>query len=488
MRSLVYNIVMNLNNLASKKVAILGVGIEGLALAEYLRDKCKSVTLLDQKDEASLIEQNINLRNILEYDGFHGIFGENYLFNLKQYDLVFRSPGFRYLSTKIQDALKEGVEISSQIKLFFDLCPCSIIGVTGTKGKGTTSSLIYEILKKDAEIRISKSESAGNIYLAGNIGKPAVTLLPALTEKDTVVLELSSFQLQDLHASPHIAVILNVSSDHLDYHSDNSEYLEAKSHLIQYQEKDDIVIVNRDYANSVALAKQSPAKKYYFSGKSIEGNSAYVRDADDGIFEVLLAVDGNEELICRSDEVQLFGRHNMENIAAASLATCLATADIFAIKEAVRGFQGLPHRLEYVGELSGIKIFNDSFSTNPEPTMAAVRAFNAPELLILGGSSKGADFDGMAQVISDTAVRAVALIGDESDRIKYALIDKHFDGRIIEAGYDFNKAIVELLKSGQAGDVLIFSPACASFDMFKNYKDRGEKFKSIIIDLNLSKY
>lgn len=309
-------------------------------------------------------------------------------------------------------------------------------------------------------------------------------------ESDLVILELSSFQLQDLHKSPHIAVVLNISSDHLDYHLDNPEYVQAKLPIVKYQEQHDSAIINMDYLASFEFSAQTNAKTYFFSGRKSVDEGAFVRQAKDGndVFEVVLRVDGVDEVICNSREIKLVGLHNLENIAAASLAAYLAGAEIGTIARTVKEFVGLPHRLEPVSEINGIKIFNDSFSTNPEPAIAALHSFAEPKLLILGGSSKGADFDALTREIFDADIRGVALIGDESLRLKSALLSIGFTGYLLESGYNLKTAVDGLLAQGKPGDVMIFSPACASFDMFKNYKDRGEAFKKIIRHLESSKH
>lgn len=473
---------MDLNYLASKKVAILGVGIEGIALADFLADKCRKIDILDKatRDELSSRSEGERINRFLSDKRFGSKLGRDYLSDLAEYDMIFRSPGIKLLTPELQDAQKQGVEISSQIKLFFDLCPARIIGVTGTKGKGTTSSLISEILMKNAKYQMTNADGEYHVYLAGNIGEPAISLIPRLKDYDWVVLELSSFQLQDLHKSPHIAVVLNISSDHLDYHKDNVEYVEAKLPIVKYQNTNDLAVINMDHLTSFEFSAATPAKTYFFSGNKVVDDGAYIHKNASGLEEVILDAEGTDEVICDSSNIQLVGKHNLENIAAAALTASIAGANLEVIKKTVREFKGLPHRLEFVGDIKGIKIYNDSFSTNPEPTIAAVKAFKRPKLLILGGSSKGADFNQMAKEIVECDTKAVAVIGDESDNIRNSLISANFSGLIIDAGYDLKTAIIKLLDEGNPGDILILSPACASFDMFKNYKNRGETFKSLI--------
>lgn len=495
---------MNLEQLRNKKVAILGVGMEGVALASFLNDKVKNITLLDKMSESELGERaksdgdNV-LENILNNSRYERLFGSGYLNDLNRFDVVFRSPGIPYLEPKIQQAKDMGIEISSQIKLFFDLCPCPIIGVTGTKGKGTTSTLISLMLKKFQDTRDnnqtnSKSpldstrgrqitKSKRNVYLAGNIGEPAITLIDKLSQDDIVILELSSFQLQDIEKSPHIAVVLNISIDHLDYHKDETEYKESKVSIVKHQSKDDFAVINQDYLTSFKFASETGAKVYYFSAKDSVDQGAYVKKVKniEEIHEVVLRMDDKEEVICRSNEVKLIGKHNLENIAAAAVAACIAGADIKSISNAAKSFAGLPHRLELIQEINGVKYYNDSFATSPGPTMAAIDSFKEPIHLILGGSSKGADFSSLANFIKKSNVSSVNLIGAEAEKIRKALQDSGYDGDLSLLTPDINQIVKDVSNKAKSGDVILFSPACASFDMFKNYKDRGEKFKEAVL-------
>lgn len=472
---------MTIDDLASKKVAILGMGIEGVALATFLSGKCASLALLDRAPEDQILAKQPQSASILANEQIQKTFGSDYLSRLSDFDVVFRSPGIPFLTPQIQAALEAGVEISSQIKLFFQLSPAKIIGVTGTKGKGTTASLILDMLKNNMknEKRAAYDHSQPNIYLAGNIGEPAVSLLPKLKENDWVILELSSFQLQDLDRSPQIAVVLNISSDHLDYHADIDEYRDAKLSIVKFQSKEDAAIINMDYLTSYTFSAATSARSYFFSGHNVIDDGAFVRKSG-SLEEVVLNLNGELSVVCNNSEIKLVGHHNLENIAAAALAARLAGAEVASIRQAAMQFEGLPHRLEKIATIKGVEVYNDSFSTNPDPSIAAIKAFSNDKLLILGGSSKGASFDELAGIISASNVKSIALIGDESQAIKAALVASRYSGQIFEAEYDLKSAVDKLIGSSRPGDVLIFSPACASFDMFNNYKDRGDQFRSIV--------
>ncbi len=465
---------MNIDYLKDKKVAVLGLGVEGVALAKFLVGKVGSITLLDAENLENLQkraeeEQNQDLAKILNDEGIYDfLFGDNYMNSLTDFDIVFRTPGIPYLNSKIQEAIDRGVKISSQIKLFFDLCPVKIIGVTGTKGKGTTASLIESMLKNWAK---------GGVHFAGNIGKPAISMLPDIKSEDIIILELSSFQLQDLHKSPHIAVITNLSVDHLDYHKDEEEYWEAKRSIFKFQGEDDLLVANSKIDEK--YFEESKAKRLIFSGFGQNQGQARVVGKDGKNHEVYINIDENQEKVVSAREISLVGDHNLENVAAAALAALQVGADLGAIQAGAKGFEGLPHRLEFVSEIDGVKYYNDSFATSPEPTMAAIDAFLEDKILILGGSSKGADFSTLAAKIVSKNVPAVILIGAEADKIEGSLNKKNYSGKIKKAE-DLKQVTAKAGELSKADDVVVFSPACASFDMFKNYKDRGDRFKQVV--------
>ncbi|MCX6808642.1 MAG: UDP-N-acetylmuramoyl-L-alanine--D-glutamate ligase [Candidatus Berkelbacteria bacterium] len=474
---------MKLDDLKNKNVAILGLAVEGLALVQFLDGKVGSLSICDRLSKKELREKSVSeLRDeiikVLDSSGYNFITGSNYLDNLAQFDVVFRSPGIYSNDPSLLAAKADGVEICSQMKLFFDLCPCPIIGVTGTKGKGTTASLISEILSE--ELRAQNSEFS--IYLAGNIGKPAITLIPELREGDIVVLELSNFQLADLGQSPHIAVVTNLGVDHLDYHQTLEEYKEAKSQILIHQKEGDIAVLNMNSTFSDEIIDKLLSSRYYFS-KNENGADAFVR-SESGDLKVIVRMLGQEEEICSLREISLIGRHNLENIAAASIVAKILDVPTPLIREVVRDFQGLPHRLEKVDEIDGVLFVDDSFATNPGPTIAAIESFSQDKIMILGGSEKGADFKELAEVISKNNVKAVILIGIEASRIKIALQSAGFGGEIIFGGENIDEIVQKAARSAKSSDVVILSPACASFDMFKNYKDRGDKFKEAVLNLN----
>jgi UDP-N-acetylmuramoylalanine--D-glutamate ligase len=404
-----------------KKVAILGYGIEGQDAEKFLKLCGAEITILDKK------------------------FNEKYLNELAKFDIVVRSPGVYRFLPQITEAERSGVVITSAVKMFFENCPGKIIGITGTKGKGTTSTLTYEILK-----------AAGReVYLAGNIGKSMLELLPLLNSESYVILEMSSFQLIDLDLSPHIAVVLNITLDHMDWHKNKDEYINAKENIVRYQSTSDWAVINEEYETSKSFADSTKAGVVFFSKQKLESKF-------------------KEGLLLR-------GEHNLENIAAAVAVGRILKIDDNKILEVVRSFKGLEHRLELVGEVNGVTFYNDSFATGPQPTIAAINSFTESETLILGGSDKGLDYSELqSEIEKKNNVKNLILIGDIGEKIGKDIRGKN----IISLGKISMAQIVK--KAGEVtpkGGVVILSPAAASFDMFKNYKDRGDQFKRAVQSL-----
>jgi UDP-N-acetylmuramoylalanine--D-glutamate ligase len=475
-------------NLKGKKVAVLGLGVENLPLAKFLIKQGAEVTVCDKNLNLKSQISNLKIKN-------HRL-GHDYLENLTDFDIVFRTPGLSRLTPELLKAELEGVEISSSIKLFFDLCPAKIIGVTGTKGKGTCAALIYEILKK-SQISLSpkgrvlrRQNLKSQIYLAGNIGNPAISLLDKLKPADWVILELSSFQLQDLEKSPHIAIVLNITSDHLDYHKTRQEYVKAKENIVLHQTARDFAVINADYFTSLKFAALTKGKVYWFSRKKSIDEGCFVRwksisnGKEFGRFgEVILRIKSKEHLICPTYEIDLIGAHNLENICAAVVASYLAGAKIQDIQKVVTTFSGLEHRLEFVTEINGVKYINDSYSTTPETVISAIESFSEPIVLICGGRSKGGNYDKMVKEILKSSVKSIVLIGETAGEIEKKLKVKKEKLKIKVKNLKFAtmKEIVETAqREAKPGDIVLFSPGCASFDMFKNASDRGNQFKKAV--------
>ncbi len=443
-----------MTNFKNKKVAILGLGLEGEDVCRFLLQQKAKITVFDQKTASELgkIYQELKKKGV-KFES-----GANYLKRgLLSFDFIFRSPGFKRLLPQITEAERRGVVISSATKLFFDLCQGKIIGVTGTKGKGTTATLIYEILK----------QAKKKVFLAGNIGEPMLKLLPRLDKNSWVVLELSSFQLQDMEKSPHLAVVLFISSEHLDHHQDRKEYVQAKSNIVRHQREKDKAVFNADDSTSSSFAKLSPARAYYFSQKK-KVNGAYVENN-----QIILG----KELLGKTSGLKLRGKHNWDNVNAAITASFLAGADLDPIKKTVFSFKGLEHRLELVRINNKVGFYSDSFSTTPETAIAAIKSFHEPIILIVGGSEKGSDYSQLGKEIVGSSVKTLILIGKTAKEIRKIVNQAGFKGKIFFRPGRMDEIVATAWDNSQPGDVILLSPACASFDMFKNYKDRGNQFK-----------
>jgi UDP-N-acetylmuramoylalanine--D-glutamate ligase len=423
----------------NRKIAIVNSGgkVESDSSARYLGQKGAKVTVIDLTQ------------------------GEEQLTGLDKYDLVVRSPGVK-ISTLEKYVPK--AKITSQIKIFFDLCPAEIIGITGTKGKGTTSSLVYEMLKKQGF----------DAYIGGNIGIPPLEFLDKLNAQSKVVLELSSFQLIDLQKSPHIAVMLMITSEHLDYHGSVEEYIDAKRNILRGQTEKDFAILNRDYPATNESDVHTSGKIFQISReREAMDEGCFVRDD-----KIWLRIKDQEIEIIDTNDILLPGKHNFENACAASMAAYLTGVSKENIAWALKTFKGLEHRLELVATVNGVRYYDDSFSTTPETAIAAIQAFKEPEILILGGSSKNSGFKELGEVIAKVGnIGTIIGIGVEWERIKAQIPASDTPIPVIEGAKDMKTIVAAAHKLAVPGDVVLLTPACASFDMFKNYKERGNQFK-----------
>ena len=439
-----------------KKIVIFGFGKEGLASANFL-GKNNQITVIDEKSQSEIDRDFFKKLKIENVDFYF----KGHLPKDLHFDYIIRSPAVRLDNAIIKLLTKNGAILTSATKIFFDECPAKIIAVTGTKGKGTTATLIYEMLKNQID----------NVFLAGNIGTPALEILPKVNKQSIVILELSSFQLIDLKKSPHIAVVLMITSEHLDWHQDTTEYRRAKESIVSFQNESDFVIINQDFKASKNFAQKTKARIYYFSTKE-KTNGTYLSH------DLIISEVDRHQKICNLSQILLPGRHNLQNVLAAIACAKIQKIKTENIVKVLSRFKGLIHRLQLVREIDGVKFYNDSFSTIPETTIAAIEAFDTPKILVLGGSSKNSDFSLLGQKINqDKSIHAIILIGKEATRIKEAIAKSGGTGaKIIEGVKNMHQIASQAYKEAKAQDVVILSPACASFDMFKNYQDRGMQF------------
>lgn len=430
------------------KIAIVGFDTEGKATYDYLvRMGGHVITICDQKQD------------IVVPDGVKTHLGENYLKGLDKFDVVVRTAGLQPAKILAENPDIEE-RITTHINLFFGGTPTTnIIGVTGTKGKGTTSSLITAML-----------QAAGkDALLGGNIGVPPLTFLDKLTEDSWVVLELSSFQLIDLRYAPRVAACLMVVPEHLNWHRDVKEYLTAKSQLFSHQRKDDIAIYYAKSETSKQIAAGGKGRKIpYFAPPG-----AHIEDGN-------IVIEG--QTICRTNGLKLLGEHNWQNACAAVTVVWQITQDVSAMRQVLTSFSGLEHRLEFVREIDSVQYFDDSFGTAPATAIVAMQAFKEPKVVILGGSDKEAEYDELAQTVASNNVRTVILIGETAPKIKAALEEAGFNA-IQDGGKTMPEIVKNARSAAQPGDVVLLSTACASFDMFANYKERGNQFKAAVKEL-----
>lgn len=455
------------NSLKNKKVAIIGLGVSNKPLLKYLYDLQANITVFDKR-EAEKIDKDI-LKQVDEYK-IEKSFGENYLSKLKGFDIIFKSPSCRYDLPEIQEEIKNGARLTSEIELVLELSPAKIIGVTGSDGKTTTTSLIYEILKNKYKC-----------YLGGNIGIPLFTKIAEMTSNDIVVLELSSFQLMQMKQSPHIAVVTNVTPNHLDIHKSYEEYIEAKKNIFKNQKEDDILVLNYDNEITRNFAREAKGKVIFFSSKE--------KLTDGVIYHEKIVKYCDDDLrrhIIKLKDTNLRGTHNAENICAAIAATSTLVS-VEEQVEAIKKFKGVEHRIEFVKEINGVKWYNDSIASSPTRTIAGLKSFDEGIVLIAGGYDKHLDYEPIAIPILEK-VKTLILMGQTSNKIlgvvQNKLKEKNLELPIYKAE-SLEEAVNKAKENAKTGQIVLFSPASASFDMFKNFEERGKIFKELVKKLDL---
>lgn len=454
------------NNIRGKRVAVVGLGVSNIPLIDYLHSLMAKVTVFDER-ELEKLDSNI-IERIRDY-GFDLETGRNALHFLRGFNVIFRSPSCLPTTLQLKSEQKRGAIVTSEIEMLMNVCPCKIIGITGSDGKTTTTSLIYEILKAGGY----------NCHLGGNIGIPLFTQVKDFKEDDIVVLELSSFQLMGMEVSPDISVITNVSPNHLDKHKDYEEYIEAKKAIFQFQDEDGKIVLNYDNDVTRECAKEADGKVAFFSSKEkLEDGIIY----EDGVIKE--CKDGVRKHLINTSEIYLRGIHNFENICAA----IAATSDLVDTKtqvEAIKNFKGVEHRLELVRELDGVKWYNDSIGTSPSRTIAGLNSFDEKIVLIAGGYDKNLDYTPLAKPILEKVTELI-LMGRTGPKIADAVMKATAKDGIVYPMYKVNtleQAVERARKLAKPGEIVLFSPASASFDMFKNFAERGEKFKECVNNL-----
>lgn len=439
------------NKLKSSKIAILGLGVSNIPLLEYLHNLGCDVVVFNTKPLDKNLKDKLNIYKIKYYNE------ENAFDYLHGFDIIFRSPSILPTRKELVIAKEEGAVITSEIRELLHLAPCKVIGVTGSDGKTTTTTLINEILKANSY----------HTFLGGNIGTPLFTKLSEMKKEDIIVLELSSFQLMDMDISPDISIITNIAENHLDIHSSFEEYIDAKKNIFKYQDNKGILVTNAD--NEITNKFKGNGETRYFS-RSKQTNYFYT----DGTY-----IYYNGKKILNKNDIKLRGIHNLENIATA-LTAVIDLIDLNKSIEVIKNFNGVEHRLEFVREINNVKWYNDSVSSSPTRTIAGLYSYDENIVLIAGGYDKHLDYTNIAKPILDKVTKLI-LMGDTKEKIYNAVTTSVMNPNIEIYKCNTLQEVVDKAKEvAIPGEIVLFSPASASFDMFKNFADRGNQFKDLV--------
>jgi len=453
-----------LNSLADKRVTVIGAGVSNTPLIDALLSEGIDTTVCDKRtfDEMGEIAERF------ASGGAKLALGENYLDNL-QADVIFRTPGLMPTNPAISEVVRNGAVLTSEMEVFVEICPCKMIGVTGSDGKTTTTSIIAQILRNEGI----------TTHLGGNIGTPLLCSVDEMKADDIAVLELSSFQLVSMSKSPQIAVMTNLSPNHLDVHADMEEYFHAKRNIFAHQQPSDRVVFNLDNEFTPEYLKSAKTEDVlFFSTKENMRNGVRLEDG-----EIYAVTDGKKEKIMSASDILIPGAHNIENYMAA-FAAVRGLVSHKTMRETALTFGGVEHRLELVRKLRGVSYYNDSIASSPSRAIAGLRSFKQKVILIAGGKDKGIQFDELGTEIL-SSVKALVLTGMTAEKIRDAVINA--------AGYngtpeifihkDFEKAVLAASDIARDGDIVLLSPASTSFDRFNNFAERGEYFKKIVREL-----
>ncbi len=448
------------DGLKGKKVAFIGTGVSHNELIRLFLSKGIDVTVLDRKPEETYDKELLK-----SLSGAKFITGDSYLDTLEDFDVVYRTPGMYYNNPRLVEAREHGTVITSEMESFFELCPCRIFAVTGSDGKTTTTTLISEFLKAEGY----------TVWLGGNIGKALLPRIESISEDDYAVVELSSFQLISMRQSPDVAVITNITPNHLDVHGTMEEYIAAKCNILDHQSAFGRAVLNLDNAGTAALKDRVRGGLCFFSRLQKPSVGAYL-DSN----RVLCYRDGRKSVkILPASEIRIPGEHNVENCLAA-IGAVWGDVSAESICKVLRSFGGVEHRIEFVRELDGVKYYNDSIASSPTRVIAGLKSFNRKIILIAGGYDKKIPFEPLAEPVN-TYVKTLVLMGATAEKIEKAVIEtplyKTSGLKILHAS-SMQEAIETARKEASPGDIISLSPACASFDMYPNFEARGKDFKA----------
>lgn len=446
-----------------KSVALIGAGVSNMAAVDLLLSLGARVTARDGKADA---EKEASLRS----RGVATVFGEGYLEGLCE-DVLLKSPGIRPDVPEIASAVARGSVLTSEMEIFLAFCPCKVYAITGSDGKTTTTTLVSEILKKDREL----AGKNGKVYLGGNIGTPLLPFIREMTADDAAVVELSSFQLFAMEAETDVAIVTNVTPNHLNWHVDMQEYIDSKAKIFAHQSEGARLVLNAENEVTRGFADGKEARATMFSSK---GSGGYPReiflDGDEVFYR-----DGGKltRVLCR-DDIKLPGMHNVENYMAA-IAALWGEVSAEAVLAVARGFGGVAHRIELVREHGGVKYYNSSIDTSPTRTEAALRSFKEKLIVMVGGYDKHIPLEPLVPLLTEKA-KFVSATGDTGEKIMQLLLDSGYPCDKIVYTKEFDGAFRAAVAAAEKGDTVILSPACASFDAFKNFETRGNYFKELV--------
>lgn len=441
-----------------KNTAVVGIGVSNIPLIRFLLDLGARVSAFDKKSEDQLGEIGAEFKA----KGVKLVLGDNYLDNLSGYEVIFKTPSMRIDSPSLERAKAESAYITSEMEEFVKYCPAKMYGVTGSDGKTTTTSLMYNILK----------EEGYKTWVGGNIGTPLFAQIEEIKETDKVVLELSSFQTMTMTVSTEVAVVTNLSPNHLDMHKDMEEYVDAKKNIFKYQNSHGVLVLNRDNEITNSMVDEAKGNVLQFSVKETIDNGAFYKDG-------MLYVMGKE--VCSAEDIVIKGMHNVENYLAAFCAL-KDDVSIESMRKVATTFPGVEHRIEFVREVDGVKYYNSSIASSPSRTLADIKVFGKPIILIAGGYDKKIPFEPLAEK-GYPYIKKLVLLGATKDKIGAAfekvINEKKLDITIIVAN-SFEDAVEKSRAVAEDKDVVLLAPACASFDMFANFEIRGNRFKEIV--------
>ena len=450
-----------IESLRHKTVAVIGIGVSNTPLLELLLAEGIRVTACDKRSREQMGEQAEHLEQL----GCELHLGADYLKDLDA-DVIFRTPGLRPDVPEIAACVDRGAVLTSEMEVFFEVCPCTIIAVTGSDGKTTTTTIIAELLK-----------AAGKrVWVGGNIGHPLLCEADGMLATDYAVLELSSFQLMTMKHSPHIAVVTNLAPNHLDVHRDMAEYVAAKENIFRHQSGEDVAVFNADNDITAEQSHRAPGRARLFSRQDEVADGVFLRGED-----IVCRSGGHERVVMTTGDIKIPGVHNVENYMAAIAAVDGLVPDE-VIRRFAREFGGVEHRIELVRTYRGVRYYNDSIASSPSRTIAGLRSFREKVILIAGGYDKHIPFDVLGPEIVEH-VKLLVLCGATADKIRAAVENApgYQPGKpeILDVT-PFTAAVEAARDRAQPGDVVTLSPACAAFDQFKNFAERGKFFKSIV--------